>query len=44
MSPKIDADSIADQRALRQRRLTDAALSLALEGGAESITVSAVAA
>ena len=44
MSPKIDADSIADQRSLRQRQLTDAALSLALEGGAESITVSAVAA
>ena len=44
MSPKIEAESIVDQRALRQRQLTDAALSLALEGGAESITVSAVAA
>lgn len=44
MSPRIEADSIIDQRSLRQRQLTDAALSLALECGAESITVSAVAA
>lgn len=44
MGPKIDAPSILEQRALRQRQLIDAALSLALESGADSITVSAVAA
>jgi AcrR family transcriptional regulator len=43
MGPKIDAPSILEQRALRQRQLIDAALSLALESGAGSITVSAVA-
>ena len=43
MSPRIEAKSIQDQRTLRQRELIDAALTLALNGGAESITVSAVA-
>jgi AcrR family transcriptional regulator len=42
--PKIDASSIIAQRAMRQRQLMDAALSIAFEGGAEHVTVSAVAA
>jgi AcrR family transcriptional regulator len=42
MSPRIAAPSILEQRALRQRNLIDAALALAVEGGAESVTVSAV--
>ena len=43
MVPKIEAHSIAEQRQMRQRQLIDAAMSLALEGGAPSVTVSAVA-
>lgn len=43
MVPKIEANSIAEQRHMRQRQLIDAAMSLALEGGAPSVTVSAVA-
>ena len=43
MAPRIDAPSIPEQRELRQRQLIDAALSLALESGAEAVTVTAVA-
>ena len=43
MSPKIDEPTIIEQRAMRQRQLIDAAMSLALEGGAPSVTVAAVA-
>ena len=43
MSPKIQAATIVEQRAMRQRQLIDAALAIALESGAASITVGAVA-
>jgi AcrR family transcriptional regulator len=43
MGPKIDAPTILEQRAYRQRQLIDAALAIAFEGGAEAVTVSAVA-
>ena len=43
MSPKIQAATIVEQRAMRQRQLIDAALAIALESGAADITVSAVA-
>ena len=43
MSPKIQAATIVEQRAMRQRQLIDAALAIALESGAASITVAAVA-
>ena len=43
MGPKIDAPSIFEQRAMRQRQLIDAALEIAIESGAGAITVSAVA-
>lgn len=43
MVPKIEAGSIAKQRQMRQRQIMDAALSLALEGGAPTVTVAAVA-
>lgn len=43
MSPKIEAKTILAQRALRQRQIIDAAMSLALSGGAPAVTVSAVA-
>ena len=43
MSPKIQAATIVEQRAMRQRQLIDAALAFALESGAASITVGAVA-
>jgi AcrR family transcriptional regulator len=43
MSPKIQADTIVEQRQTRQRQLIDAALSIALASGASNITVSAVA-
>ena len=43
MSPKIDEPTIIEQRAMRQRQLIDSAMSLALEGGAPSVTVAAVA-
>ncbi len=41
--PKIQAPSIAAHRELRRQQLINAAMELALSGGAESITVSAVA-
>ena len=43
MSPKIQEATIREQRQMRQRQLMDAALSLAMEGGVDSVTVSAVA-
>ena len=43
MSPKIQAATIVEQRAMRQRQLIDAALAIAVESGAASITVGAVA-
>ncbi len=43
MSPKIQAETVVEQRQLRQRQLIDAALAIALESGASSITVAAVA-
>ena len=43
MSPKIQAATIVEQRAMRQRQLIDAALAIALESGAANITVAAVA-
>ena len=43
MSPKIQATTIVEQRAMRQRQLIDAALAIALESGAANITVAAVA-
>ena len=43
MSPKIQEATIRQQRAMRQRQLMDAALSLAIEGGVDSVTVSSVA-
>ena len=43
MAPRIEAPTILEQRAMRQRQLIDAAMSLALEGGAPSVTVAAVA-
>lgn len=41
--PKIQAPSIAAHRELRRQQLINAAMELALSGGAESVTVSAVA-
>lgn len=43
MSPKIQEATIQAQRQMRQRQLMDAALSLAMEDGVDSVTVSAVA-
>lgn len=43
MAPKIQEATIVEQRKMRQRQLMDAALSLAIEGGVDSVTVSAVA-
>ena len=43
MSPKIQAQTILEQRKMRQSQIIDAALSIALETGASSITVAAVA-
>ena len=43
MSPRIQEETIVEQRKMRQRQLMDAALSLAIEGGIDSVTVSAVA-
>ena len=43
MSPKIVEATIGEQRAMRQKQIIDAAMSLALESGAPSITVAAVA-
>jgi AcrR family transcriptional regulator len=43
MGPKIDAPNIHEQRAMRQRQLIDAATSIAIEGGTQSLTLAAVA-
>ena len=43
MSPKITAPTIAEQRSRRQEQIIKTALSMAIEGGAQSITMSAVA-
>lgn len=43
MGPKIDEATIGEQRAMRQKQIIDAAMSLALENGVSSITVTAVA-
>ena len=43
MSPKIQAATVVEQRAMRQRQLIDAALAIAMESGAANITVAAVA-
>jgi len=43
MSPKIAEATIGEQRAMRQKQIIDAALSLALDSGAPSVTVTAVA-
>ncbi len=43
MSPRIQEATIVEQRKMRQRQFMDAALSLAIEGGIDSVTVSAVA-
>lgn len=43
MTPKIQEATIREQRQMRQRQLMDAALSLAMEDGVDSVTVSAVA-
>ena len=43
MSPRIQEATIVEKRKMRQRQLMDAALSLAIEGGIDSVTVSAVA-
>jgi AcrR family transcriptional regulator len=43
MSPKIAEATIAEQRAMRQRQIIDAAMELALELGAPSVSVAAVA-
>jgi AcrR family transcriptional regulator len=43
MSPKIAEASIGEQRAMRQKQIIEAAMSLALEDGAPSVTVAAVA-
>ena len=41
--PKIQAPTIAAHRELRRQQLMAAAMALAIEGGAEAVTVSAVA-
>ena len=43
MSPRFQEATIREQRQIRQRQLLDAALSLAMEDGVDSVTVSAVA-
>ena len=43
MSPRIAEATIVEQRAMRQKQIIDAAMSLALESGAPSVTVAAVA-
>jgi AcrR family transcriptional regulator len=43
MVPRIQEANIREQRAMRQRQLIDAAMSLALEGGVNAVTVSSVA-
>lgn len=43
MSPRIAEATIGEQRAMRQKQIIDAAMSLALESGAPAITVAAVA-
>jgi len=43
MSPRISAPNIVEQRAMRQEQIIQTALAMAIEGGAQSITMSAVA-
>ena len=43
MVPRIQEANIREQRAMRQRQLIDAAMSLALEGGVNAVTVASVA-
>jgi AcrR family transcriptional regulator len=43
MSPKIAEATISEQRAMRQRQIIDAAMELAFELGAPSVSVAAVA-
>ena len=43
MTPKIAEATIGEQRTMRQRQIMDAAMTLALESGAPSVTVAAVA-
>ena len=43
MSPKLIASSLIENRELRRQQLAGAALKLAVEGGVEAITISAVA-
>ena len=43
MSPKIVEATIGEQRSMRQKQIIEAAMSLALESGATSVTVAAVA-
>ena len=43
MSPRIVEATIGEQRAMRQKQIIDAAMSLALESGVPSISVAAVA-
>lgn len=43
MSPKIAEATISEQRAMRQRQIIEAAMELALELGAPSVSVAAVA-
>lgn len=42
--PKISASSVVEHRELRRQQLMEAAITLAIQGGAHTITVSAVAA
>lgn len=43
MSPRISAPNIVEQRAMRQEQIIQTALAMAIDGGAKSITMSAVA-
>jgi AcrR family transcriptional regulator len=43
VSPRIAEATIGEQRAMRQKQIIEAAMSLALESGAPSVTVAAVA-
>ena len=43
ITPKIEQPTIREQRIMRQRQIIDAAMELAIEGGAQAVTVAAVA-
>lgn len=43
MAPRIQEANIRDQRAMRQRQLINAAMSLALDGGVDAVSVASVA-